>query len=296
MTPHIYHLNPVHNGASLVIDEGYNRTSKAEVHNLVTVDGTGCVGEKIWETGSVSDPEIFDLNSKGIFNVWRDVPQEAVANIEAFSSEKGCTYVTGESHKLYYPEMKLTRNARHIINSELGYFILLDELESELEHTYTWRIHAEKYAKQIDEDKFEILNGSGALNIFTVFPEARETKINETLIEEIMTPQRPNDKRRIRLKTFMIENNMPEKNTYFLNVFQPKDALDNSPSAQISIKRIKGDKCIGVEITSNDHVETFLFSKTDQIDFNDIQSQSKWTSVVKDKFGKIIKTTDYKVG
>jgi len=79
-------------------------------------------------------------------------------------------------------------------------------------------------------------------------------------------------------------------------VFQPKDALDNSPSAQISIKRIKGDKCIGVEITSNDHVETFLFSKTDQIDFNDIQSQSKWTSVVKDKFGKIIKTTDYKVG
>ena len=135
--------------------------------------------------------------------------------------------------------MQLTRNARHIINSELGYFILLDELESELKHTYTWRIHAEKYAQQINEDKFEIVNGSGALNIFTAFPQARKTKINETLIEEIMTPQRPNDKRQIKLKTFMIENSVPEKNTYFLNVFHPKDALEGRTS-DISVKRIKG--------------------------------------------------------
>ena len=282
-----------HNGASLVIDDGYNRTSKAEVHNLITVDGTGCVGEKIWERGSVSDPEIFDLNSKGIFNVWRDVPEEAIAEIEAFSQDNGYTYVTGESHRLYYPEMQLTRNARHIINSELGYFILLDELESKLAHTYTWRIHAEKYAKQVSNNKFEILNGSGALNIFTAFPEARNTEISETLIEEIMTPQRPNDKRRIRLKTFMIENSSPEKDVCFLNVFQPKDALDGS-DADISVKRIKGETCIGLEITSRDYIEAFLFSDTNQIDYNGIQSNSKWISVIEDKSGKIVKTTQYK--
>jgi len=132
-----------HNGASLVIDEGYNRTSKAEIHNLITVDGTGCVGEKIWETGDLSDPVLFDLNCKGIFNVWRDVPQ-----------------------------MQLTRNARHVINSELGYFIILDELESALEHIYTWRIHGERYASQINDDQFEILNGAGGLNIYAAYPEA----------------------------------------------------------------------------------------------------------------------------
>jgi len=236
----------VHNDSYLVIDEGYNRTSKAEIHNLVTVDGTGCVGEKIWETGSISDPEIFDLNSKGIFNVWRDVPEEAIAEIEAFSDEDGFTFVTGESSRLYYPEMQLTRNARHIINSKLGYFILLDELESDLEHIYTWRIHAEKFAKQVSEDKFEIQNGSGALNVFAVFPETRETKISETLIEEIMTPQRPND------------------------------------------------KCIGVEITSADMTETFLFSARNEIDFEGTKSRSKWISVVRDKNGQIVKTTEYK--
>ena len=286
----------VHNGAYLVIDDGYNRTSKAEVHNLITVDGTGCVGEKIWQTGSVSDPEIFDLNSKGIFNVWRDVPEEAIATIEAFSSGGGYVSVTGESSRLYYPEMQLTRNARHIINSQLGYFILLDELESELEHIYTWRIHAEKYAEQTGDDKFEIANGSGALNVFTAYPQGANTKINETFIEEVMTPQRPDDKRQIRLKTFMIENSTPEKDTYFLNVFQPHDALNKDAletAADISVKRIKGQGCIGVEISSKEAVETFLFSSTNQIDYDDIKSQSKWVSIVKDKSGKVIKTTEY---
>jgi len=283
----------VHNDSYLVIDEGYNRTSKAEIHNLVTVDGTGCVGEKIWETGSISDPEIFDLNSKGIFNVWRDVPEEAIAEIEAFSDEDGFTFVTGESSRLYYPEMQLTRNARHIINSKLGYFILLDELESDLEHIYTWRIHAEKFAKQVSEDKFEIQNGSGALNVFAVFPETRETKISETLIEEIMTPQRPNDKRRIKLKTFMIENAAREKNTYFLNVFQPKDALETEPS-DVTVRRLKDKNCIGVEITSADMTETFLFSARNEIDFEGTKSSSKWISVVRGKNGQIVKTIEYK--
>ncbi|MDO6693428.1 DUF4962 domain-containing protein [Aliiglaciecola sp. 3_MG-2023] len=283
----------VHNGASLVIDEGYNRTSKAEIHNLVTVDGTGCVGEKIWEEGDLSDPVLFDLNCKGIHNVWRDVPEEAIAQVEAFSNEGGYTYVVGESSRMYYPEMQLTRNARHIINSECGYFILLDELESQLEHTYTWRIHSEKYAHKIAENQFEIVNGEGALNVFTVFPEARETKIDETLVEEIMTPQRPDDIRRISLKTLLIENQEKSKNTYFLNVFQPKDAIQSDENRDISIRSLKGENCIGVEITSKQFVETFLYSSDNKIAYGDIHGQARWISILRDKAGKIVKTTSY---
>ncbi|MFK7934149.1 MAG: DUF4962 domain-containing protein, partial [Saprospiraceae bacterium] len=239
------HFILMHKGASLVIDEGYNRTSKAEIHNLITVDETGCVGEKLWEKHDLSDPELFDLNCKGIFNVWKDVPESAVAAIEAFSNEDGYIYAIGESSQMYYPEMKLTRNARHIINSQNGYFILLDELESELKHTYTWRIHSEKYAIQRSADQFEILNGQGGLNIFTAFPEERNTSIAETRIEEMMTPQRPDDLRRIRLKTLKIENSVKSKNTYFLHVFQPKAALEKDEENAISIRRIKGENCIG---------------------------------------------------
>lgn len=287
------HFILIHNGAALAIDEGYNRTSKAEIHNLITVDGTGCVGEKIWDEGDLSDPELFDLNCKGIHNVWRDVPEEAIALIEAFSDENGYTYVVGESSKMYYPEMALTRNARHIINSEYGYFIFLDELESQLEHTYTWRMHSEKYAKQVSQDQFEIINGAGALNVFTVFPETRVTNVDETLVEEIMTPQRPDDIRRISLKTLLIENPEKSRNNYFLNVLQPKDALKDDEQSKLSVQAIKGEHCIGVEITSKNHIETFLFSNENNIAYQDIRSASKWISVVKDKAGNIVKTTHY---
>ncbi|MFA3790482.1 DUF4962 domain-containing protein [Aliiglaciecola sp. SL4] len=283
----------VHNGASLVIDEGYNRTSKAEIHNLITVDGTGCVGEKIWDEGDLSDPVLFDLNCKGIHNVWRDVPEDAIAQVEAFSNKDGYAYVVGESSRMYYPEMQLTRNARHIINSECGYFILLDELASELEHTYTWRIHSEKYANKVADDQFEIVNGEGALNVFTVFPEARDTKIDETLVEEIMTPQRPDDIRRISLKTLLIENPQKSKNTTFLNVFQPKDALLSNKENDISIQSLKGKNCIGVEIRSKQFTETFLYSSENSIEYGDIYAQTKWLSILKDKGGKLVKTTSY---
>ena len=287
------HFILIHNGASLAIDEGYNRTSKAEVHNLITVDGTGCVGEKIWLEGDLSDPQRFDLNCKGIHNVWRDVPEDAIAQVEAFSSDNGYTYVVGESSKMYYPEMALTRNARHIINSECGYFIFLDELESKLEHTYTWRMHSERYANEVTQDQFEIVNARGALNVFTVFPEARDTKVDETLVEEVMTPQRPDDIRRISLKTLLIENPEKSKNAYFLNVFQPKDALQSGVSQDISVQRIEADNCIGVKITSKKYIETFLFSSENKIAYGEIQSDAKWISIVTDKAGKTVKTTHY---
>ena len=287
------HFILVHKGAALVIDEGYNRTSRAEIHNLITVDGTGCVGEKIWEEGDLSDPVLFDLNCKGIHNVWRDVPESAIAKIEAFSEADGYIYAVGESSKMYYPEMELTRNARHIINSQCGYFILLDELESQLEHTYTWRIHSEKFANQRTDDLFEILNGRGGLSIFTAFPEVRNTNIDETIVEEIMTPQRPDDIRRICLKTLKIENQEKNKNTYFLNILEPIDALKKKDQNNISIKRIKSQDCFGVEITSKDYIEIFLFSNMNKISYQDIQSESKWVSIVKDRKGKLVKTTSY---
>ena len=287
------HFNLVRGGALLAIDDGYNRTSKARVHNLITVDGTGCVGEKIWETADLSDAEQFDLNSKGILNVWRDVPEESTAQIEAFSNDNGYCYAVGESSAMYYPEMKLTKNARHIINSECGYYIMLDELDSELEHIYTWHLHGEKFARDIGDGQFEIMNGSGALNIFAVFPENAHSKIDETLIEEIMTPQRPDDIRRISLKTLMLENNVRDKAVTFLNVLQPKDAPNNDAHKDISIRRLKGENCMGVEIASSAHIETFLYSNSGQIDFEAVQSHSKWISIVKDMDGNILKSTHY---
>lgn len=285
------HFILIHKGSALAIDEGYNRTSKAEIHNLITVDGTGCVGEKIWDGNDLSDSELFDLNCKGIFNVWRDVPETAIAEIEDYGDKDDYLYAIGESSRMYYPEMKLNRNARYIINSKLGYFILLDELASSLEHSYTWRVHSEKYASQLSEDHFQILNGRGGLNIFTAFPAAKDTSIDETIVEEVMTPQRPDDIRRIYLKTLKIENAKKSKNALFLNVLQPIDALNDK--SQLMIKRIEATDHIGIEITSESYCEKFLFSSQTKLTHGNNNKLLKWRSEVKDLNGTHIKSTSY---
>jgi hypothetical protein len=278
------------NDSPLAIDEGFHRTSRAKVHNMITVDDTGCVGEKIWDEGTLEDPKLFDLNCKGIYNVWRDVKKEAIAKVEEYISEGGYTYCVGESSKLYYPEMNLNRNARNIIYSEMGYFIILDELKSSSEHAYTWRLHGEQFAeKKEDTNVFQIKNGKGTLDIHPVLPEDLNCKVEETIIREIMTPQRPDDVREIKLKTLCIENKNKEMDMNFLNVLYPHSTfLDES----IEVKSIKGQGFIGVEIKKESYIEQFIYSEKNTIDYNGIESDGRWVSIIKNK-EKLVKFAIY---
>lgn len=275
--------------SSLAIDEGFHRTSRAEVHSLVTVDGLGCLGEEVWKEGSLTDPELFDLNSKGIFNVWRDVPEDAVASIEHYSSENGYTYVVGESSRLYDRKTKLTRNARNVLYSEMGYFIIFDELESEEPHTYTWHMQSEQFAREIRKNDFEIANGKGILNIYSsaTTPIAFSTK--ENVIHEVMTPQRPTDVREIVLRTLLLNNEQKVGNMVYINVLAPRSAFSQE---FIEVKRIHSGAVVGVEISGEDFEETFLFSQRGILKYKDIDEEGKWISVVKEK-GNVAKRALY---
>lgn len=265
--------------SSLAIDEGFYRTSQAKVHSLITVDGLGCLGEEIWKEGSLSDPALFDLNSKGIFNVWRDVPEESVAEIEHYSSENGYTYVVGESSKMYYKESNLTRNARNVLYSERGYFIIFDELESSDKHTYTWRMQAEQFADEIRENDFEIKNGKGVLNVYCHATTDISSTSEETVLNEIMTPQRPKDIREIILKTLLLNNKEKVDNMVYLNVLAPRSAFGEE---FIKVKKINNASVIGVEILGEDFEEIFLFALNGEIKYGDIDEKGKWLSIFKE--------------
>ena len=276
----------------LAIDEGYNRTSRAEVHNLITVDGLGCLGEEIWNEGSLSDPKLFDLNSRGIFNVWRDVPEDAIATIEHYSNEKGYTYVVGESSKMYYRKTKLTRNARNVLYSGKGYFIIFDELESSIPHTYTWHLQAEQFAEEIRKNDFEIANGKGVLNIYSNATTPITSSSKQTELHEIMTPQRPNDIRKIILRTLLLNNEQKVKNMVYVNVLAPRSAFGKE---FIKVKKINEGSLVGVEITGEDFEETFLFSQDGKLTYKDINEEGKWISIVKEN-GKVANKALYHQG
>lgn len=258
---------------------------------MITVDGTGCVGEKIWQNGTLEDPDLFDLNCKGIYNVWRDVPEEAVATVEDYTCENGYVYYAAESSKLYYPEMALTRNCRHVVYSEMGYFIILDELKSKQAHKYTWRLHGESFAEPVEEDVFyQIKNGKGTLNVYTVHPENKECRVEETIINEIMTPQRPDDIREIKLKTLCVENGDHQNDLNILNVLQPISSFSQD---NLEIKAISEGSCTGVEVKKGEVTELFLYSEDGAINFEGLRSDAQWVSIVWDK-DQIVKHMNYK--
>jgi len=271
--------------SSLAIDEGFNRTNRARNHSLITVDNQGCLGEKIWDEGSLSDPKLFDLNAKGIFNVWRDVPESAIAKIEHYSSEKGYTYVVGESSKMYDPKLELSRNARNILYSEAGYFIIFDELKSKKEHKYTWHLQAEQFAEDKGNDNFEITNGKGALEVFSHASIPFNSKIEETVLHEIMTPQRPNDIRKVVLRPLELENISESKEMVYLNLLMPKSIFNKE---KIEVKKILTEDVIGLKIIKDNITELFLYSLTDRIIYKDINESGQWLSIVKQD-NKVIK-------
>ncbi len=86
------------NGKFMAIDDGYNRTVKASDHNVVIVDGKGFANE----------------NQN---NVYKNYEEDMVGEIEKIRIEPSYTYIVGETSGTYDKELKLTRNARHILTT-----------------------------------------------------------------------------------------------------------------------------------------------------------------------------------
>lgn len=278
--------------SSLAIDEGFNRTNRARNHSLITVDGLGCRGESIWEEGSLQDPALFDLNSKGIFNVWRDVPEEAIANIELFRSENGYTYAVGESSKMYPAKLGLMRNARHVLYSENGYFIIFDELKSTKAHHYTWHLQSEQPAQRVRNGVYEIINGKGALNIYSCASTSLENSAERTILHEIMTPQRPNDIRKVVLNTLKLQNVQPVRDMVFINVLVPRSIFMGEV---VCVRTICDSSVQGVEIVGTDFKELFLYSPDGQISYGQMMEKATWVSLIT-RGEKLVKKAVYKNG
>ncbi|WP_058485794.1 DUF4962 domain-containing protein [Defluviitalea phaphyphila] len=233
------------NDTYLAIDEGYNRTVKASDHNVVIVDGKGYVDE-------------------GQNNIWKNYTEDMVAEIEVFKNEPSYTYVVGETAKMYQKDLKLKRFARHVLHTKKSHFIILDELESEKEHTYTWVMNADVYPI-VKDNKFIYEDGPAQMVLYNLSPIETEYDLSENVVRAIMTTQEPDKFTETRMKTLHISNKNKAKKMYFLNVLVPGAFGD----PYLNIKKIDNDTAFGAEITCDKgEVEVFLYSKDKGIKYN----------------------------
>ena len=108
----------VANDTYFAIDDGYNRAVKAEHHNVVLVDGVG-------------------YQDEGQNDIWSKYTPDMVGVVEKYLNEESLVYIVGETAKTYQKSLKLTRFARHILYTNRPYFIIFDELLSEVRpHLY----------------------------------------------------------------------------------------------------------------------------------------------------------------
>ncbi|MBE0652635.1 MAG: DUF4962 domain-containing protein, partial [Bacteroidales bacterium] len=180
------------------VDDGYNRTSKAEMHNTVLVDGKGYEGETVKNFMARYSPEM-------------------VGEIEKFMDTDSFVYIVGETGKTYRKDLKLNRFTRHVLYTRKRFFIIFDELDSELEHDYTWQLNSDVFPTKAFGG-YHYQNGPGEMMLYPILPQKAEVEMQEHVIREYMTPQQPDEFRQAVLKTLSLTTTAKKKSANFLNV------------------------------------------------------------------------------
>ena len=234
------------NNAYLAIDDGYNRTVKAEHHNVVLVDGLG-------------------YQDEGQNDIWSDYAPDMIGVVEKYVNKEGLVYMVGETAKTYQKSLKLTRFARHVLYTHRPYFIIFDELLSELDHTYTWLLHSDVFPTR-EDNGFFYQNGPAAMWIYSVFPDDFTATMEDNVVRAVMTSQEPDNFCQTNLKTLALTTQTMSKRAYFLNVI----ALGNTTNEpERVITPIQNSTTVGVQVQDGDQTDVFLYSPEGCITFKD---------------------------
>lgn len=221
------------------IDEGYNRTIKASEQNVVTVDGKGYRGE-------------------GRNNIWHGLKEEHTAEITGFTQEEGITYFVGSAANMYLDELEMTKVDRHVVYTGGNHVYMIDELESNLEHTYTYNLHTEVPADEVKENTFVFANGPGQMTMHLNAGEEIEHNTGYTYVKAIMTSQEPDIFREVNMDTLYVNNVKEAKNTEFITLMKTDDYFD---AENFDAENINENDTEGFKVKLETGSEMLLFSK-----------------------------------
>lgn len=222
------------------VDEGYNRTVKACEHNVVTVDGKG-------------------YRNEGQNNVWHGLEESHTAEITGFTQEEGLTYFVGSTPNMFVDELELTQCDRHVLYTGSNHVYMIDELGSNLEHTYTYHLHTEVPAVETSENRFEFANGPGQMTVHMNAGSEMEHHTGHTYVKAIMTSQEPDIFREVNMDTLFVSNTKKSKTAEFLTVMKTDDYFE---AESFDVTNINEAETEGFVVKTATATETLLFSKT----------------------------------
>jgi len=245
-------------GSYLAIDDGLVNSKFAHHHNTITVDNKGYLNE-------------------GTYDVYYNLPFDAQARIDDFVHKNNYVFIRGEASKLYTSDLQLKKFHRGVLYTGNGYFILLDELESSIPHTYSWLFHSDHKIENIGENIFKTSKGNAQLSIHSIYPQNLNYSFDEEKITVVPMYSTPNLILHTKQNLLKLENREPVKNIRFINVLIPEDIFTKN---KLYVSRVENPSCNGFIIKSETFKEIFLWAKKDaSILYEGINTDSSWVSL-----------------
>ena len=231
--PHPTHVHPDLNaflifdhGEHLAVDTGYIIPKLTRVHNTISVDGGGQLGEgQNWP----------------IF-----APYDQFAFIgKFFPAADAYYYVCGQAGNAYKANLELEKFDRHIImmpDSENTYFLIHDELASAKQHNYDWRLHSASQAEIFSEQSvieggqanYTIRQNKRALTVNLLTPKSPAIKSGKNMVQTLYDPAIDTKGIPMEQRGFVlsVSPTAKSKEQAFLTVLTCHDSENPGPSVQ----------------------------------------------------------------
>lgn len=254
-------------GHFFAIDDGYNRTVKASDHNVILVDGVGYEGE-------------------GQNNIWKNYTPEMKGEIISCELNDDYSYLAGETAAVYKKELKMNKCRRHLFSkSGSSIFFMIDELVSELPHTYTWQMYSDVYP-DVYGDCYRYSIGNAEMDLFVVSEREVVMDLNENTVRAVMTTQEPDKFTENHMKGIRISNKELVEKQSFISALVPRSAEADHQE----IEKVQCDGAYGLSTGHDERVDYLLYSPSGYLVFMDTPVKAKLAhiEVENNKISKIL--------
>lgn len=238
-------------GEFFAIDDGYNRTVKASDHNVVLVDGVG-------------------FEDEGQNNIWKNYTPEMKGDIVATQFEEGFSYIAGESAPVYQKDLKMNRCRRHVFNTGKPYFVMIDELDSDLAHTYTWQMYSDIFPDLVEDLYRYEINGK-QMDLFCVSSSELVCETKENTVRAVMTTQEPDKYTENHMKGICFSPKGKVKTHFFISALVPAAGMTEN----LNVSKIQTEGAWGLVFSNGQNKEIFMYSPEGLYRFKDRNIEAK---------------------
>ncbi len=199
-------------GSYLALDEGYSSRKLTQHHNAVLVDGHGFVNENR-------------------YHVFENLDHEYSAHIVKTTLGRGWTHAVSETAAMYDRALGVQKVRRHLVMCPNGTVVVVDDLEADQAHAWTFLLQTQNPARQLDDVTWLAEAGKGSLRV-TTLNDATRWEVVPTAVHANPTSSTPS--LAIEKVQHTLTGTTPSRRTArFVTVLEPR-AWDDDEAAHIS--------------------------------------------------------------